>query len=199
MRDAPKTRLQFGAGQGLFRKARRREASELLFYWYFVSQCLLRFRHVDLAEVNARFDKPFFHSVPHTIHPHRARQSPSVTLHMIQARRLVSSIAHLPNAVGSVVGSQAAPAKLITAACGLSARHVITSIIFLNALSTVGTFFDALAVVERLEQRNLLVLVSVLIVLRTCAVLVPLTPVSETGLASAFEALHDGFRILVSM
>ena len=59
---------------------------------------------------------------------------------------------------------------------------------FLDALSARGTLFDAPAIIEGLQQRNLFVVCRISIMLRAGAALVPLTTVRETGLALALVA-----------
>ena len=108
-------------------------------------------------------------------------------------------IAHLTNAVGTIVRSEAAPAKFVTAAPGLLACHVVTTFIFLDTFSALRTPFDAPPVLEGLQQRHLFTLFCVSIVLRARAVFMPLTPMRETGLAPALVARHNGRIILASV
>ena len=100
-------------------------------------------------------------------------------------------IAHLMNAIGAIVGSEAAPAKLVTAAPGLPACHVVTTLILLDTFSTLRTPFDAPP-----EERDLFTLFCISIILRAGAIFMPLTPMRETGLSPALVARHNGRIIL---
>ena len=103
----------------------------------------------------------------------------------------MSRITHPTNAASAVVGSEAAPAKLMTTAPRLFACHVVTAFVFLDALSALGTLFDAPPVIEGLQQRSLFVVFRISIILRAGvagAALVPLTTGRETGLALALVA-----------
>jgi hypothetical protein len=105
-------------------------------------------------------------------------------------------IAHLTNAISAIVGSETEPAKLVKAAQGLLACHVVTTIILLDTFSTLRTPFDAPPVLEALQQLDLFTLFCISIVLRARAIFMPLRPMRETGLALALVARHDGRIIL---
>jgi len=115
---------------------------------------------------------------------------------VVQARGFVSRITHPTNAVSTVVGSEAAPTKLMTAAAHAVlhfACHVVTACASLDAVLAPGTLFDG---IEGLQQRHLFAVFRIFIIFRAGAAFVPLTTVRETGLALALEARHDGQSIL---
>ena len=68
------------------------------------------------------------------------------------------------------------------------ACHVVTAFVFLDAVVALRTLFD---VFEGLQQNRFVVL-RILIIFRAGADFVPLTTVSETGLALALVAHHHG-------
>lgn len=112
--------------------------------------------------------------------------------HVEEARRLVSSIAFLTNAISAVIRSEAAPAKLKGTSSRFSACHVVAAFVFLDALSALRTLFDGTPAFQGLQQRHFFVLFCILIILRARAVFVPLTSVRETRLTPAHVARHNG-------
>ena len=112
----------------------------------------------------------------------------------------MSDIAHLTNAIGAIVGSEAAQAKHVTAAASrLFASHFVTTsfTLFLDAMSTPGTLLDLQVLQLRLCQLvSLLFLLDLSIVLKACAAFMPRTLMCEAGLAPALVARHDGRIVL---
>ena len=98
-------------------------------------------------------------------------------------------IAHLINAIGAIVGSEAAPAKPVTAyAC-----HAVTTFSLLDTVSTLRTSSDPL---EALQQLDLFTPFCISFILRARAIFMPLTLMREAGLVPALVARHNGRIIL---